>query len=246
MKDINTHVSVQGFYTTHLSGLIEYAITDTEFAESFAHHIRTMWNEPTLHTVVSTTPTSYTAPKKRADAVRIAAWLIATLPEQTTTDARAARTLAYAWAANHESPKNVVLGIVGVAIIGPTLGLIKSKKKKKSAMRLVTHNEHFNKLTKKQLTSFVAEATGQQLATELRYASGDAMKLHPDTFDWIMSDHKNELFTDTREGLQETIVALTSEHLPHTIIRNRDEVVAVAISPSVHEEFIKNTNAAAV
>lgn len=244
----STHIisSTTGFYTAQLSALLTYAETDHEFAAVLAHHIATYVPQSPIPHTVTTSPSRHLAPRSLAHAERITHWLLTNLSSGTTKDVRSAQTLAHAWAANYESPKDVVLGIIGLAIIGPTLGLIKSKKKKRSAMRLVVTDRFYATRTKKTLASFVATETGKQLATELRLAAGDTMKLHPDTFDWLMSDHKNEIFTDTQEDIQETCIMLATEHLPHTVVRKNDTIVAVVISPSVHEEFVRNTNAEAV
>lgn len=241
-----TRSTTAGFYTNHLTALLSYLDNDHDLAETFAYYIQNHWNANGNSTITYTEPTTYLIPKDREEAIEVSTWLLNTLPEMTTKDAREAVTLARVWAKNFKEPKAVVLGIVGVAVIGPTFGLIKKKKEKNSVMRVVMAESHFNSLDKKGLTAFIAKHTGAQLARELKSAGGNAMQLHPETFDWTFSDHEVELYTHTMTGLQSIIKELKNENLSHTLIKEDNKVVGVVISPMVNDDFIAHSGAKAV
>lgn len=242
----STRTTNTGFYTSHLTALLAYLKTDGDLAETFAHHVQEQW--PASHTSTTTAPqvSPYLIPTTREDAVLTANWLLQTLPPLTSRDARSAVAVAQAWAQNYQEPKAVVLGVVGVAIIGPTLGLIKSRKRRKGAMRVVVTDSHFASLGKKELAKFVAEHTGAQLATELKLAGGNAMQLHPDTFDWTFSDHAVNLFTHDVDGLKDSIATLTDDNLPHTVINESGQIIGVVVSPIVDETFVNHCGAKVV
>lgn len=241
-----TRSTTTGFYTKHLTALLNYLEKDQELAETFAYYVQNHWNAYGTSTITYTEPSIYLVPSDREEAIGIAAWLLNTLPELTTRDAREAVTLARVWAKNFTEPKAVVLGIIGVAIIGPTFGLIKKKKEKNSVMRVVMAKSHFDSLNKKGLTAFIAKHTGVQLASELKNAGGNAMQLHPETFDWTFSDHEVELYTHTKTGLQSSIKELKDENLSHTLIKKDNKVIGVVISPMVNDDFIAHSGAKAV
>lgn len=109
----------------HTQALISYAETDAAFAQSLAYHVQQLkWKVATPAQSVTTSP--FLLPTNRETAVRNTHWLLSTLDGaqgyNTTKN-----TLA-TWAQNYESPKDFIIGIVGVAIIGPTLGILKRRK----------------------------------------------------------------------------------------------------------------------
>lgn len=111
----------------HTQALLAYAATDADFAESLAHFVQQQYWQPLSLPIEA--PSTYTIPTNQPAAVRIAHWLMQELVEQP--EAYAARGTLAIWANSYQEPKNLVLGIVGLAIIGPTLGLIKKKKRGK-------------------------------------------------------------------------------------------------------------------
>lgn len=241
-----TRAITTSFYTSHVSALLAYLKTDGDLAETFAHHVQDQWSASNATTTIPHRTFPYLQPKDREEAVRVANWLLQTLPTLTSHDARSAITLLQTWAQHYQKPKAVVFGIVGFAIIGPTLGLIKKNKQRNSVMRIIVTDTYYKSLGKKELAKFTAQHTGVRLAEELKSAAGNALQLHPETFDWTFSDHEVDLFAHNEKGLGECIATLEEDHLPHTVITEDDQIVGVVISPMVHEDFVSQSGAKTV
>ena len=215
--------------------LLAYAKTDAVFAESLAAVIETLiWND--CLTIGDNTASKYLIPETQREAVATAHWLITTLQSQPS--AKTARGTLQSFARQYVNPKNIVIGIVGVAIIGPTLGLIEQKKKKKPKAMLVFAEDFYNQLSLKDRVGYAIELTQTVIAKELRLAGGTITRLHPDTATWVMSEPLTRTSTATQAELQYLVETARDEQLSHIVRSNERGVVAVAISPRVNENFV--------
>lgn len=236
METTSQKITTTSYYTHHTIALIKYAETDVEFSKSFAFYVRQKFTfQSNAHSDI--TPSNFITPTSQAVAIDTAVWLLGTLQKSTTQDGRNSIALLTTWAQNIEEPKSLIFGIVGVDIIGPTLGLVKSKKKKPKGMNLIVSND-FLTLSDKEKISITHKASQTRLAHELKLAGGDAYKLHPDTFDWCFSDHVTKAHVNGVKTFTATINLLNDQNLPHSIIKDEDKVLAISISPSVSDDVI--------
>ena len=157
-------------------------------------------------------------------------------PEYKTT-----RGILTSFAANYESPKDLVIGIVGVAIIGPTLGVIKSTKRKRGHMQIIIDQDWHAKSTETERIELIQTMSQKVIAKELGYASGHAYHLHPDSAEWCLSDPVTKVHAEPNIQLQTITDTARTENLSHTCIYTPDKQLrAVAVSPAVHDEFVDN------
>mgnify|MGYP001824198399 CR=1 FL=1 len=224
-------------YVQHAHALISYAETDTAFAESLAWYIQSQeWPMAGRSESISSI---YIAPSDQAAAVRSTHWLMLQLDSQP--EAYVARGELATWADQFAQPKNLVLGIVGLAIIGPTLGLIENKKKKKSKMKLIVKKDWASSLTTAKLVEKTQSISQQMVAKELRSARGKLENLHPDTADWCMAGSDTKLYQTDQADINLLYSVVSEDRLQHVCIREKGTIVALAISPSVNDQITEDT-----
>lgn len=245
MNTIQTHkVSVgEQFLLSYIESVIRYAENDPAFANhlaSAASSLRTS-SADTADIFFSV----HTSPVDQLDAISTTRWIHNTLqshPEYKVATSRLAH-----WAQNYESPKDVVLGIVGLAIIGPTLGIVSSKKKKKRKSQLVIEKSYCKALSKKDLVQLTTLLTQKVIAQEVALAGGNVYNLHPDSAAWCIEEAQNKIYTDSTEHLRSLVQTAQTERLSHTTEKDaHGNVVAVVISPSVNDSLVEDSSARSV
>ena len=145
------------------------------------------------------------------------------------------RGLLATFAHEYELPKDLVIGIVGLAVIGPTLGIINKKKKHQSHLQIIISDTWHQRHTGKQLIELVQQLSMQVVAKELRYAGGNAFRLHPDTAAWCLEEPLTKIHLCSRSELTTLRVAAVSEELSHYSKTN----TGIALSPTVNENFVQ-------
>lgn len=242
----NTQLKIKGSPTDlwlmgYVAGVLAYAKTDPDFASSLAHQIQARKWKP----LITQTPlknSSHLTPTTRTKAITTANWLLNDL--DTRTDARISRSTLTTWAKDFESPKDLLFGIIGLAVIGPTLGLISSKKKRRSHLQIVIDEKTYGSLTKLEVTKTSQKLSMEVLAKELRLVGGNVFNLHPDTAEWCLAEPATKIFTDTRSGLSELAAAAKAEGLSHSVAHNKKgKLIAIALSPSVNDSFVDESEA---
>lgn len=221
----------------HTQALLAYAATDPDFAQSLAHYVQHQFWHPVSLPIEQ--PSTYAIPTNQLDAVRVTHWLMQELEEQP--EAYTARGALATWAATYKEPKNLVLGIVGLAIIGPTLGLIENKKKKKTKLQLVIDADWATSFTPDVLVEKTHELSQAVIAKELRSARGKLECLHPDTADWCMAGSGTKLYTLPESDIALIFATLAAEQLSHIALYHKDKVVAIGISPSIDDRLVEDT-----
>lgn len=218
----------------YADALIAYAATNKTFAESLAYHIQSRhW----LRCDVSPHAVSkHLMPSDQIEATRTANWLLQELDQRP--EANCTRGLFATWADTYKEPKNAVLGIVGIAIIGPTLGIISTKKKKKRKMQLVLDAAWANNLDTQQLVEKTHELSQTLAAKEIRLACGAVDRLHPDMAQWLLAGSTTKLYLASKTDLVALLTEIETENIPHLAVIEQDEVVAVCVAPSVNDELV--------
>jgi thiamine phosphate synthase YjbQ (UPF0047 family) len=226
---------------SYVQSLIKYAEQDASFAHNFWKIISTQ-NWANTPTTFSETPSRHIHPISQTDGYSIAHWVIQSLqthPEYTT-----ARGTLACWAQSYESPKNLILGIVGLAIIGPTLGIIASKKKKKRKAQLIIKDLYFQSLSKTQLATLSTQLSQAVIAKETRLAGGNVYNLHPDSAAWCIEEAVTTIYTDSERNLESLLKTVVSENLSHQVENdNNGNIQAIVIAPSVNDSLVEESDA---
>ena len=217
-------------------GLIAYAATDPVFAESLAALVLEFPKTPGRYRDNTTATARYFQPQDQTDAVAVAAWLYEQLSQKPTRTRHTTARLQ-TWAEPYKAPKDQVFGIVGIAIIGPTLGLIKSKKKKKSQMQVIVNRSWSEHSSPAELLNVVQKVSQGVVAKELKLAGGDVYRLHPDTAEWCLADPVTKLYHDGETELAELEAAAQEESLSYVAYKKEGNTIALALSPTVNESF---------
>jgi len=225
---------------SHAAGIIAYANTNADFAEQLALAIRSQdWKAVAAP---AETTAIYRTPSTEAGAIETAHWLFNTLAD--AKDTQYARGVLATWAADQEVPKNIIIGIIGISIMGPTLGILDEvKKKKKSQLQVVVEGSHFDTLNKSELSKLSASLGQRVFAHEVKLAGGNVYKLHPDTAEWYMSEPELKLYRVDGETLAELQAAAKSENLTTQAEYKNDQLVALAISPSIDNALVEDRDA---
>lgn len=234
---LKKQVTVKQNIHTTASALVRYAKKDIDFANYFTSLIKQNLPDDLLSPAVPFRAAPFLLPDDIEDAETKAKWLISELVFYPSIHTDPVAQSLMHWADEHESPKNVVLGIVGLAVIGPTLGLVKKKKKRKSQMRVVIHEYFAETASVGSLTEIAHNATISLLGNELAAVGGDANRLDPEMAEWLFSDQLTTLYTNSEADLDGLITSLEKEKLPHFIVKQDSRDIAVAIAPAVNDLF---------
>ena len=220
--------------TVQAAALILFARQDKEFAECLAAFVQKQtWFDCKADHAVEVS--KHLVATDRVIAVRNANWLLQILSEGDHPQAQA--TLS-AWAKHYESPKDVAIGIIGIMIMGPTLGIVeKTKKKKKAHLQIVIEKNFYESLSKAELVELCQKHSQEIIAKELRLAGGQVFKLHPDTAEWLLDEPATKIFVDTKENICELKKTLEIESL-HYVSDVNNKIIAV--SPSINDELVED------
>ncbi|MCA9362060.1 hypothetical protein KC906_01675, partial [Candidatus Kaiserbacteria bacterium] len=223
----------------HAQALIEYSEHDPLLAESLAYHVQARrWQAHT--TPAETIASPHTVPTNDIAALTQARWLLATLDEHR--HATHTRGALATWASEYQSPEDIIIGIVGIAIMGPTLGILERKKKTKSYLQVVLDATWAKGRTAAALTEQVQRLSQQVIARELRLAGGNAYRMHPDTAAWCLEEPLTKVHLASGLELAALTEAATAEGLSCAIKPG----VGVALSPTVKETFVGEFNVSAL
>ena len=226
----------------HAATLIKYAESNEKFSSYLHSSIPDTFKETGFDNE-SVPYTMWLHPSDSFTAERRLIWLLNEINERPKSETMVAQSIL-AKHRHREMPKNPLFGIIGVAIIGPTLGLINSKKKKRNKMCILITQDSYKTLTSAKLVSITNKISLQFLSKELKKVSGNAYRLEPDVTDWIFSDRETTLATlSTKKELVSTVEFLKKEKLSYEVFIEDNKVIALAISPTVEENILEEFNA---
>lgn len=201
-----------------------YAIYDPSFRET----VRTYVGERRSGAVWKHAPERsllLLCPQNEIQAERRIEWLVRTQNK---------RALALLESVYNE-PKDVLFGIIGLAIIGPTLGLIK-KRRVRNQMPVIISEENS---TERTPDAAIVQAPLSVFEHELERAGNNMRLLEPDTHDWFKGDKSIALYKTsprTIDSIKETLARLDIVHAE----KDAGTVRVLAISPSVSSSFLES------
>ncbi len=228
--------ALDSFLLPHAIGLLEYAEEDRLFADSLAALINQLPEASGRSLIQSIPPTPFTTPSTQNEAVEIAAWLYHQLSDMPTRT-RHTNTVMHTWASEFQSPQDLVLGIVGVAIIGPTLGLIKSKKKKKSALKVIVDRRTIAKQSPASLATLTHTLSHGVVRQEIQLAGGNVYNLHPHSAEWCLDEPYTTLYTANPSEITHIIRTANDDNLSH-FTASSGANSHIALSPSVNDNLV--------
>ena len=218
----------------HVSGLLAYAASDPSFGASLAAHTQNKnWRPRADKPILQ--PNLHIQPTTQEEAITITRWLFDYLDD--TPSARSTREILATWAQHFEVPRDFVIGIIGLAIMGPTLGIQESKKKNKSVLRTIVDETWYKEQTTAQCIEQIQANNQRVIAAELRMAGGRAYRLHPDTASWCLEEANTKLYFTNQDELTTLHIVASQEHLSHQTVRDGERVVMVSLSPTIKETF---------
>ena len=229
---------------TTLSKLAQHAVSLTTYAErdqAFAQSLYLSILHYLDDTTVRTTPeipfvSVWLQPEDNETATARTAWLLHELQVRPTGETYVPRAILKTWADRYVAPKDIAIGIVGIAIIGPTLGIVKKTKRKKKSLRVVMDQSLLTEPVRTQL-AVSHEASTALLADSLLAVEGQAFRLEPDLAEWLFSEQQIKLSTLPSGELYDTLTWLQAEELPVRALHRDGHLVAVAVAPSVRDDL---------
>lgn len=131
----------------------------------------------------------------------------------------------------YESPSQIVVGVVGMAIPGPTLGKLFKK-------RIMDVFVTGSIAQKEKLASAVAQATHKALLSAVTLAGGEIKNIDPDMAEWFFGEKAIKIrYTDDKK-INEIKKELNETNIPYGEIKYLDRTIALAASPAFNPEDI--------
>jgi len=226
-----TSVSEPLFYAEAMAlSLLKYAEKDSDFAK-------------TLNDLISSNLNFFGAPVEIRDGIEIlmpqdtdtatgrAHWLMQAIKEDDIPEARSAGATLTAWSKNRtwESPKQIVVGVIQVAIPGITLGRFKIKR----VMPIIISND-IEESRDFELSSKISEATLGVINRAMRMSGGNVHKIEPELGEWFFGDMDLSFKGAPESELIKIENELTDLGILHRAVKIDDRLAVIAISPSAN------------
>ena len=233
---INTQED-QCFAGSLAASLCAFASNDKTFAMWFTKEIGTLPFTDEVTATNSSTPSTLLIPENLDTAVQRAYWII----QQAKTKPKLANQLRQ-WSAQQPLPQVLVLGIVGVDIPGPTLGIIKKRKKQTSIMPVFVCDETYRHSSPQSRFTMIQQASLQLLSKALRSYGGDT-RLDPDFFDWLHHDQLTSVGRVSEDVLQDVQQRARDEGILFHQHTDGARITTLALTPAVSEGILDEYNA---
>lgn len=244
MFTYTTHHTVATRPIQYTESLLTFARTNEAFARHLYQATCHLSTPHAYHTDGIATP--WYAVATEAAAVTRLAWLMEELPHLAPETYHEVVGRFVAFQKDYE-PKALVLGIVGLAIIGPTLGLIKTKKKTRNTMRILVADTYLATASPAALARTATTLSTKLLAQELERAGGNAYRLEPDLAEWCFTDQQTEIATLPNEAtLTAAVTYLQDNNLLYTALSSEEHLIGCALAPAIHESILDELGATRV
>lgn len=130
-----------------------------------------------------------------------------------------------------EVPKQLVVGIAGIAIPGVTLGLISKKKK----ISFIARPELFKNKT--EMAEAAVKAGHGLLKQALVSSGGQLEKLDPDIAEWFFGDRESEFLQGNREALDHAKKEIKDLNIPCEELEKSGQTALLAVSPALNDSY---------
>lgn len=223
------------FYAVSLaSSVLLYAQINLKFAANLKEKIKIlpiMYKDIICPEIEAETmilfPESEETAEKRVD------WLINQLAEKSIMQSEEAAMLLQSWANSSANlQRQVIIGIVGLAIPGVTLGRISRRKTMSVVIREDLATEKIAALTKT-----ISQTSLDVFKIHLDLAGENIRQLEPDVADWFFGE-REILFYKAKgremESIKKTLVELG---VPHSERNWCEKMAVLAVSPIANTKF---------
>lgn len=225
--------SVQNYQTLLALSLLDYAKIDRYFAQAMYGKLAGMdLSQKTAHSPkIDSEFLKYLIPSSTDMALRRLDYILAEY-----ADAESVIAPLHGWAKSFEdeSPKNIVVGLVGMAIPGPTMGMIK----KRYSMNFLLSG--YNKIGKKDLVKKSLDASFDIVAANIKNKKGDTNRLEPELYDWLFGDREISFYEASFDKLEEIKSQIKKAGLSFKEVKNNDNFKALVLSPVVDREYFSD------
>lgn len=169
-----------------------------------------------------------------------AIWLLSeiALEERESSASRILRT----WHKTYEEPQDLVIGIIGLAIIGPTFGII-NKKKKVDSMQILFSEEDMKRGSISSNINLAHSASMELISKSLEAVDGDFRRLEPDLQYWFVSDRSLRLGFIRKKTISDISKEMNKKGILHCYYKDANGMGAISISPSVRFDIYEDMNA---
>lgn len=220
----------------HAAAITSFADANPIFALTLARIIaEECWSKPTTNTIYS--GSVHLVPEDASIAEDILDWLMYELA--THPEARTSRQQLMIWAEHYEAPQDLIWGLALTDTFGPTVTGQPEKKKLQSTLRIVISRKWQESQDNVTFTQTTQALSQQLIATELRKAGGKIGSLHPDTAEWCMGNGSTTIQSASTSQINTLHRTAKKETLHHHLYTEDEQVVAIAISPSVRDTLVK-------
>ncbi len=167
-------------------------------------------------------------PGYRDIALRRAEWLVESITNRKISGYEEAISILSSWAKDEtiESPKQVIIGLVGLAIPGVTLGIIS----KKISMAFIINHKLINN-SKLDLARKATQASHGILSGALVMAGGDFKKVEPEIVDWFFGDKSLQFYSADAKKINKIKKELKEMNIIYEAIERKGETAMLAVSP---------------
>jgi len=214
------------------ASLLRYAGQDPLFAAQLAQLTATL-PEP-LDDVPPgpvATNTSVLMPQDDAHAINRMLWLLQRLNQEALPGGHIASDMLAAWARAQraEEPRQLVVGVMKIAIPGITLGRLTRKVEAMSVLVRPDMLRTGGGTLLKGTTKTVLNTFGQAL----QLANGDIRNLEPEILDWFLGEKEIAFYVSDRQTLADIAGTMECLDVPHAGAVDEDGYGVLAISPIV-------------
>jgi hypothetical protein len=167
-------------------------------------------------------------PRDDEAAQRRAGWLLERLRGGGAGAVQASALLGW-WAAANPVPRQLIVGVIGLAIPGFTLGLIRRRETMRCVIRrdLAAHGP--------ALARLVSEATLGVVAQSLAAAHYDVRELEPEVADWFFGERAVSLYAADAATVARIAEDLGDLDVPRALVSEGGRAAALAMSPAVRD-----------
>lgn len=210
--------------------LIAYAGFDKVFAKKFKKIIKDNFPKKKIKMNSSLNENSYLLmPESGSSALDRAKWLAEQVKKRSLIKAEDAEDLLVCWGYSKEQeiPMQIIIGVVGLAIPGITLGKVSRRRSLNIIVSDRTVNLDYN-LTKK-----IASASTDIIVQSFQSAGGDLNNLEPEVALWLTEGKNIKFYKTGNKNLAKIIDELKRINLIHSLEKNeKGELELAAISPA--------------
>jgi len=168
-------------------------------------------------------------PKDRSSAVKRAWWLI-------DSEFQEAKGMLSAFARDEflERPqeRQLVVGVVRIAIPGITLGRLKIRKE----MIIVIRKDIAGDLNI-ELAGKINQAGSGLLSEAIKRANNNIGRLEPEMGDWLFGDKETAFYSSGKEGMDDIKEDLGRLDIASFEVKDEKGTAVLAISPAVNQEY---------